>query len=198
MNRLPRTETLLVLACAGAAAMLAASQFMTLFELTPPGGEALESVSAADQHGYATFVLAVFALAMLVVGIATQNEQAARIAAFAVAASGAVALLIFLVGDLPDANTLGTLDNESFIDAKAEPQAGFWLELAGSLVLAACGAALATMGPDRLNLTRRDGSAPRRSAASTGAKKDGASGARPKKEEGGGFQWPSRGGKERP
>jgi hypothetical protein len=197
VNRLPRTETLLVLACAGAAAMLAASQFMTIFELTPPGAEALESVSATDQHGYATFVLAVFALVMLVVGIATQNEQAARIAAFAVAASGAVALLIFLVGDLPDANTVGTLDDESFVDAKAEPQAGFWLELAGSLVLAACGAALATMGPDRLNLTRRDGAAPRpagRKRGDDGHKKaDGA-----KSEERSGWQWPSRGGKERP
>jgi hypothetical protein len=143
---------LLVLACAGASAMLAASQFTTMFELTPQGGEALQSVGASDQHGYATLVLAVFALAMLVIGIATQGEQMARIAAFAVAASGAVALLIFLVGDLPDANKIGTLNDDSFVDAKAEPQAGFWLELVGSLVLAVCGGALATLGPDQRSL----------------------------------------------
>ena len=113
--RMPRTETLLVLACAAASAMLAASQFTDIFELTPPGGEALQAVSTSDQHGYATLVLAVFALVMLVVGIATQGEQAARIAAFAVAASGVIALLIFLVGDLPDANKVGTLNDLSLI-----------------------------------------------------------------------------------
>jgi hypothetical protein len=150
VNRLPRTESLLVLACAAAAAMLAASQFVSLFELTPPGGEALQSVDAADQHGYATLVLAGFALVMLVVGIAARSEPISQVAAFAVAACGVVALLIFLIGDLPDANKIGTLDdaNESFIDAKAEPQAGFWLELVGALVLAVCGAALATMRPE--------------------------------------------------
>jgi hypothetical protein len=156
VNRLPRTESLLVLACAAAAAMLAASQFITLFELTPPGGEALRSVEAADQHGYATLVLAAFALVMLVVGIAARSEQLSQVAAFAVAACGVVALLIFLVGDLPDANKIGTLDgaDEAFIDAKAEPQAGFWLELVGALVLTVCGAALATLKPEARGLSR--------------------------------------------
>lgn len=208
MNRLPRTETLLVLACAAASAMLAASQFISIFDLTPPGGEALQSVSASDQHGYATLVLAVFALAMLVVGIATQNEQAARISAFAVAASGGVALLIFLVGDLPDANKVGTLSDESFRSAKAEPQAGFWLELVGSLTLAICGGALATLGPEKLQLLERNGRR-RRPRAEAGAEAKGgkgpkrAKGARDAKgakggkgehpeRERGGFNWPSR------
>ena len=187
MSRLPRTESLLVLACAGAAAILAASQFIPLFELTPPGGEALADVDAADQHGYATLVLAAFSLVLLVVGITAANEALAQISAFAVAACGVVALLIFLVGDLPDANQVGTLDDprESFIDAKAEPQAGFWFELVGALVLAICGAALATLGPEKLGELR-----PRRERASPAA---------PKRERGaaegerkGGWQWPSR------
>jgi hypothetical protein len=153
LSRVPRTETLLVLACAAASAMLAASQFTNIFELTPPGGEAIEAVEASDQHGYATLVLALFSLVLLVVGIVVRGEALAQIAAFGVAACGVVALLIFLVGDLPDANKIGTLDdaNESFIDAKAEPVAGFWLELVGSLVLAVCGGALATLGPEKLN-----------------------------------------------
>lgn len=161
MNRLPRTETLLVLACAGASAMLAASQFTTLFELTPPGGEAIAEIDAADQHGYATLVLAIFSLILLAVGIAARGEAVAQVAAFAVAACGVVALLIFLVGDLPDANKIGTLDDarESFIDAKADPQAGFWFELVGALVLAVCGAALATIGPERPQPADRGGQA---------------------------------------
>jgi len=157
VSRVPRTETLLVLACAAASAMLAASQFTNLFELTPPGGEAISAIEASDQHGYATLVLAVFSLLLLVIGITARGEAVAHVAAFAVAACGVVALLIFLVVDLPDANNIGTLDDstESFIDAKAEPVAGFWLELAGSLALAVCGAALATAGPERLNLLER-------------------------------------------
>jgi hypothetical protein len=198
VSRLPRTEALLVLACAGASAMLAASQFMTMFELTPQGGEPLQTVSSADQHGYAMLVLAVFSLAMLVVGIAAQNEQLARIAAFAVAAGGAVALLIFLVGDLPDANKVGTLDDSSFVDAKAEPQAGFWLELAGSLVLAVCGGALATLGPEKLTLRRTgDARRPRSTPADSGE-----NGAEPRRTDepeqaekakaGASFNWPRR------
>ena len=72
-------------------------------------------------------------------------------AAMAIAVCGLVALLIFLIGDLPDVNNVGTLDDprQSFIDAEAKPVEGFWLELIGSLVLTVCGAALATMRPDQ-------------------------------------------------
>ena len=96
---------------------------------------------------------------MLVVGIAARTESMAQIAAFAVAASGAVALLIFLVVDLPDANSIGTLDDarESFVDAEAKPVAGFWFELAGSLILAICGGALATLGPESFSIGTRGG-----------------------------------------
>ena len=192
MSRLPRTEALLVLACAAAAAMPAASQFISLFELTPPGGEALQSIDGDDQHGYATLVLAAFALIMLALGIGARSESLAQIAAFAVAACGVVALLIFLAVDLPDANKIGTLDDprESFIDAKAEPQAGFWLELVGSLVLAFCGGALATIGAEKLNLLDRARGAARQRRETAEPSKD--QKARPKREKTG-FQWPSRG-----
>ena len=60
---------------------------------------------------------------------------------------GGLALLIFLLIDLPDAGQVGTLDDarQSFIDAEAIPQEGFWLEMVGALALALTGAALATM-----------------------------------------------------
>jgi hypothetical protein len=151
MRNLPRTETLLVLACAAAAAMLGVSQFTDIFHLTPPGGEALKAIKASDRHGYATLVLAVFALILLVVAIAARGEQLGQVAAVAIAVCGVVALLIFLIGDLPKVNNVGTLDDprQSFIDAEAKPVAGFWLELVGALVLTICGAALATMRPGR-------------------------------------------------
>ena len=150
------TETLLVLACAAAAALLAASQFTNLFELTPPGGEALGEIDASDQHGYATLIVAALSLVLLVVALAARGDALAQGACFGVAVCGVIALLIFLVIDLPDANSIGALDDDSFIDAKAEPAAGFWFELAGSLVLTGCGAALATMRRERSSAPGRD------------------------------------------
>jgi hypothetical protein len=150
------TETLLVLACAGAAALLGASQFTNLFELTPPGGEALGEIEATDQHGYATLIVAVLALALLVVALAARGDSLAQGASFGVAVCGVISLLIFLVIDLPDAGSIGALDDDSFIDAKAEPAAGFWFELVGALVLTACGAALATMRREHSGRARRD------------------------------------------
>ncbi len=64
---------------------------------------------------------------------------------------GVIALLFFLLTDLPDAGQVGTLDAaESFIDAEAIPQEGFWLEMLGALGLAFTGAALATMSSEQL------------------------------------------------
>jgi hypothetical protein len=159
MTKLPRTETLLVLACAAAAGMLGVSQFTDIFHLTPPGGEALKAIHASDQHGYATLVLAIFALILIVVAIAARGEQLGQVAAVAIAVCGLVALLIFLIGDLPKVNNVGTLDDprQSFIDAEAKPVAGFWLELIGALVLTVCGAALATLRPDRTSAAETHG-----------------------------------------
>jgi hypothetical protein len=159
VKRLPRTEMLLVLACAGAAAMLGASQFADIFHLTPPGGEALEAITSKDQHGYAILVLAIFALLLVLVTLSSRDEQLSQVAAMGVAVCGLIALLIFLIGDLPDVNKIGTLDDprQSFIDAEAKPVAGFWLELIGSLVLTVCGAALATMRPGTARSTGHEG-----------------------------------------
>ena len=154
MRGLPRTEALLVLACAAAAAMLGVSQFVNIFHLAPPsGGEAVQAISAKHQHGYATLVLAVFALILLIVAMVARGEQLGQIAAVALGVCGLIALLIFLIGDLPDVNKIGTLNTPTqfFTSAQAKPVAGFWLELVGALVLTVCGAALATMRPDRAN-----------------------------------------------
>ena len=147
MRRL-RAERLLPIACAGGCAMLGASEFMTTFELNGAPGQTFELQKASEQPPYAWLVLAVFALVALVIAVAGGS----RPAAVAVAAAGVIALLMFLLIDLPDAGKVGTLDDprQSFFNAKADPALGFWLELAGALILAVCGAALATLGPDQL------------------------------------------------
>ena len=152
-RRMPPVEVLLAIAVFVSALVLGLSELLTPFELTPPGGEPLQVVEAGDRHSYALFVLAVFAVVALGITVMSGSKPAA----FAVAAAGAIALLIFLLGDLPDAGKIGTLDDpsQSFIDAEAVPKAGFWLELLGALSLAVAGAALATLTPEQLAMGER-------------------------------------------
>jgi hypothetical protein len=128
--------------------VLFASELMTTFEFVPPGGEALGDQSAADRHSYAQAVLAIFAMVALFFAISNGSKPAAT----AVAACGVIALLIFLLLDLPDANNIGTFDDprQSFFDAEAVPQPGFWLQLAGALGLAITGSALATLTSEQI------------------------------------------------
>jgi hypothetical protein len=150
-----RLTRLLPLACLAAAICLFASELMTTFEFTPPGGEALDSQNGAERHGNALALIAVFAVGALALAVFTASKPAAT----AVAISGVVALLVFLLVDLPDANAVGTLDDarQSFFDAEAVPQGGFWLEMVGALALAVTGIALATLTPEQLAALRPPG-----------------------------------------
>jgi hypothetical protein len=147
-----RLTGLLPLACLAAAICLFASELMTTFEFTPPGGEALDSQNGAERHGSALALIAVFAIGALALAVFTASKSAAT----AVGISGVVALLVFLLVDLPDANAVGTLDNarQSFFDAEAVPQGGFWLEMVGALALAVTGIALATLTHEQLAALR--------------------------------------------
>lgn len=147
-----RLERLLPWACVACAALLFASELMTLFELTPRGAEPLDEVLARDQHGNAMFVVSVFAILLTLAAV----WAGSRPAALGVAVMGVIALLIFLVVDLPDAGQVGTLDDarQSFIDAEAVPKGGFWLEMLGALGLALSGGALATMSAEQLESLR--------------------------------------------
>jgi hypothetical protein len=169
---------LLPLACLVAAIVLFASELMTTFEFTPPGGEALSSQGGGDRHGNALMVIAVFAIFALGVAVFTGSKPAA----IAVGVAGVAALLVFLLVDLPDANAVGTLDDarNSFFDAEAVPQGGFFMEMLGALALAIGGVALATMNPEQLRSLRpprrerededepREGSKPKPVAAEAG------------------------------
>jgi hypothetical protein len=147
-----RLERLLPWACLISAGVLFASELMTIFELTPRGAEPLDDVLARDQHGNAIFVIAGFAIVPTIIAV----WAGSRPAALGVAVMGVIALLIFLIVDLPDAGQVGTLDDarQSFIDAEAVPQGGFWLEMLGALGLALSGGALATMSSEQLQSLR--------------------------------------------
>lgn len=167
-----RAEYLLPLACLASAAVLAASELMVTFELTPPGGEAQRALHAIDRHSGALLVLAAFAVVGVAIAVATGSKPAAA----GVAACGIVSLLIFLLADLPDAGQIGDIGDEQlvFINAEAEPQAGFWLELLGAVGLALSGMALATLTPEQLRAplgairSGRRGERPARGSGRTG------------------------------
>ena len=148
-----RPERLLPFACIVAAGILFASELMTTFELTARGGLGLCSLQAADRHEFALGVLAIFAVGAVVVAVLWGSKPAAM----AVAIAGLLALLLFLIIDLPKTNNVGTLEGcsptttDSFLDVKAVPQAGFWLEMVGAVALALSGAALATLSPEQLS-----------------------------------------------
>lgn len=152
MSEVSRLERLLPWACLAAAGVLLASELMIMFEFIPPGAEALSEQLARERHGNAMFVIAGFAILATLVAVFAGSKPAA----IGVATMGAIALLVFLLTDLPDAGQIGTLEDgrQSFIDAEAVPQAGFWLEMLGALSLALSGTALASMGSEQLAALR--------------------------------------------
>jgi hypothetical protein len=156
-TRLRRPERLLPFACIAAATALFASELMTTFQFIPPGGGPPCTQQAADRHHFAIAVLAIFAVGAVIVAVLGASKPAA----ISVAVAGLLALLLFLIIDLPDANNIGTLGDsctsipgQSFFEAKAVPQAGFWLEMVGALALALSGAALAALTSDQLATLR--------------------------------------------
>jgi hypothetical protein len=136
--------------------MLVASTFMVRFRIDVEG-TIVERVKGGSSVSVGLLLLGLLALGALAATLATGG----RAPALAVALAGAAALAIVLIGDLPDVNRKGTLSN--FVTGKALPGPGFWFELAGALVVAMCGAAIASMRSrdlDALSLRRREPEAP--------------------------------------
>ncbi len=149
-----KAEILLPATIVLAALLLGISEFMTTFEFTPPGGDPLSDQLAADRHGYAMLVLAVFAVVSLVLAVATGQ----RAWAWATAGFGIAALVIFLVVDLPDVNKIGDIEAPGgfgLASAEAVPQSGFWLEAAAAIVLGLAAIAFATQPADKRQAPRR-------------------------------------------
>lgn len=153
MKRLLAAEVVLPAVIALAALALAASELMTTFELTPPGGDPLSEQLGGDRHGYAMLLLAAFALIALSIAVATGQ----RTAAWATAGFGIAALALFLIVDLPDAGDFGDVEfsDLGFTTVEVVPRPGFWLEAAAALTLALAGIAFATQGADERQALRR-------------------------------------------
>jgi hypothetical protein len=143
-----------VLPLAGAA-LLVAAEFSTLYDVrvvtaVPEGG----SFSAGAHHGYA--------LGLIGVGIAVMSLGAvlggSRPAAVAVLVLAAAALAIALLVDLPDVHETGLI-GRTYDAARAEPRAGFHLELAGGCAALVGAALILVARPARRPRSRGRGTA---------------------------------------
>ncbi|MGH2964831.1 MAG: hypothetical protein ACRDMH_05555 [Solirubrobacterales bacterium] len=149
---------LLPLACVVSAVILGVSERMTTFQLVAGAqgnGASLCNLEAAERHHYALAVLAAFAILAVIVAVL----GASRPAAVAVPIAGLLALLLFGIVDLPKANDVGSISGvcdlaDLGIDAKAVPEAGFWLEMVGAVALTLSGAALAMLNSLQLRALR--------------------------------------------
>jgi hypothetical protein len=130
-------------ASAGVICLLLAS-FQTVIEIKVgtttrlPGRDT--HLSGWDRHGPALLIIGLFAAAMAVGAF-----RGARPAMLALAALGLAALLIAVIGDVPDLNETGFI-GEVYEDAAAGPEAGFYLETLGGVLLLASGGLMAFVG----------------------------------------------------
>jgi hypothetical protein len=157
--------TLCALAAAGAILLLV-SVPATVLEIEVAGTRAVAagadlSHSGWERHGPALLLLAVVALVLCAGAL-----RGARPAAVALAACGLAALLIVLLGDLPDLDKTG-LVGEVYADAQAGPAAGWYLETAGSVLLLVSGVSLVALSTSRGRRAERTriGSSETRTAA---------------------------------
>jgi hypothetical protein len=127
---------LLAAAAAGVICLLLAT-FATIIEIkvgtTTKVPDHDTHLSGWDRHGPALLVIALFAAAMVAGAL-----RGARPAMAALAVLGLAALLIAIVGDVPDLNETGFI-GQVYEDAAAGPKGGFYLETLGAVLLLASG-----------------------------------------------------------
>jgi len=133
------------------ALLLVVAEFTTLFTVHVVGESApIRSVSTGSHDSYGLIPVAVLAVVLAWAAVSTGN----RWALVALAGVGIAALLIALVGDLPDAQATGTIGTlqTGFKNASDKPSAGLYLETLGAIVLmiaGGCGLLLAAPGTAR-------------------------------------------------
>ncbi len=129
------------------AALLLVAEFTTLYTVrTTNGGTLIKTVATGSNHAFALIPIALLA-AFLAVGA---WRTGSRPALLAVGVLGVIALLISLVGDLPDAHASGLVGSTSthFADASSRPSAGFYMETLGAvLLLISCVSGFLMLGP---------------------------------------------------
>jgi hypothetical protein len=129
------------------ALLLLVAEVTTLYAVYTAGGIApVESVNTGSHQGYALVPIALLAVLLSCVIWLTRG----RAALLALAVLGLIALLIAVLGDLPDARSKGLLRTAGtqFVNAGARPCAGLYIETLGAAVfLIASGLGLLLLQP---------------------------------------------------
>lgn len=118
------------------ALLLVAAEFLTLFDVhTSASPTPVKSVLTGAHNAYAMIPIALFAVALAY----GARRHGSRPALLALAAVGVVALLIALLGDLPDAHASGIVATPSgggqYATASSRPAVGLYLETLGAVLL---------------------------------------------------------------
>jgi hypothetical protein len=145
-----RLALALLLAGLAGAALLVVAEFTPLLTIhTSASRAAYRTVNTGSNHSYA--LLPIGLLAMFLSYSAWQSQS--RLALTAMGVLGVVALLIALLGDLPDAQASGLVGSAAtrFTTASSTPSVGLYLETLGAVVLViSAGAGLLLLpGPAR-------------------------------------------------
>jgi len=115
------------------ALLLLIAEFTTLFQVRTADGTVVQSVGTGSHQSYALVPIAVL------VGLLAYAVRSAgsRPALLAIGVMGVAALLIALLGDLPDAHASGVVGRvpAQFAAASSRPSAGLYMETLGAAVL---------------------------------------------------------------
>lgn len=136
-----------VLACATLGALLLiVAEFTALFTVRTASGP-VKTVGTGAHDSYALVPIAVAAAALAVVATA----RGSRPALLAVGCLGVVALLIALVGDLPDAHATGVVGNSltGFRQASDRANTGLYMETLGAILLIIASGSALLLGAGR-------------------------------------------------
>jgi len=116
------------------AILLAVAEFTPLLEIRASSSAGvIQTIGTGPHHSYALVPVALLAAA-LAYGIWYTGN---RFALLASAVLGVVALLIAVLGDLPDAQASGLIGSAAtrFVIASSSPRMGFYLETLGAIVV---------------------------------------------------------------
>jgi hypothetical protein len=129
------------------ALLLIVAEFTTLFQVhAATSSRPVESVSTGSHQSYALVPIALL-VAALAFGI---WREGSRIALLSIGLLGVIALLIALLGDLPDARASGLIGSSTthYSNAGSTPGAGLYLETLGAVVLMiTCVSGFLLLGP---------------------------------------------------
>jgi uncharacterized membrane protein len=137
------------------ALLLLVAEFTTLFSVhVATSSTPIKTVITGSHHSYALIPIALV-VALLAIGV---WRDGSRPALLAIGLLGIVALLIALLGDLPDANATGLAGSSTthYVNASSTPSAGLYLETLGAAVLLiTCGLGFIALGSPTPRAPRR-------------------------------------------